>query len=65
MVLVMFHDLEFNVVRLMRQQFELLEIRAACSELVFGIIAVFSCNITTHVSHFAQSCRRRSMLKLL
>ena len=51
MVLVVFHDLEFNVVRLMRQQFELLEIRAACSELVFCIVAVFSCNITTHVSH--------------
>jgi len=49
MILVVFHDLEFNVVCLMRQQFELLEIRAACSELVFCIVTVFSCNITTHV----------------
>jgi len=49
MILVMLHDLQFNVVRLLRQQFELLEIRAARSELVFCVVAVFSCNINNAI----------------
>jgi len=42
----MLHDLQLNVDGLLRQQLELFEIRAARAELVFGVVTVFSCNIT-------------------
>jgi len=50
MILVVLHDLELNVVSLLRQQLELLEIRAARSEFVFRVVAVLSCSNTTQTS---------------
>jgi len=52
MIFVMLHDLEFNVVGLLRQQLELFEVRVARAKLVLGVVAVLSCNII-NVNHLA------------
>ena len=47
MILVMLHDLKLDVTGLLRQKFELSQIRAARPKLVFRVVAVLSCTTTS------------------